>query len=110
MQTRGLFDYTDWSKEDLAVFLGPCPPEDRAYRESYEWCSTNPEFRRRYPDHILAVIGRELLAADPRLDVAHDKAKARCRELGYSEQDIVLVQIFRGAILPEPEERRDSGQ
>ena len=110
MQTRDLFDYSDWTKEDLAVFLDPCPPEHRAYRETYEWCSTNPEFKKRYPDHILAAIGRELLAADPDLAVAHETAKARCRELGYSEEDIVLVQIFRGPIPPEPEGTRDAGR
>jgi len=101
MQTRDLFDYSDWSKEDLAVLLGPCPPEHRASRETYEWCSTNPEFHRLYPDHILAAIGRELLAADPDLAVAREKAKARCRELGYAEKDIVLVQNSEGMSMGE---------
>ena len=110
MITRDLFDYSDWTKEDLAVFLGPCPPEHRAYRETYEWCSTNLEFKRLYPDQIMAVIGREILAVDPDLAIVNDNAKARCKERGYSEEDIVLVQIFRGPPLSEAEGMKGSNK
>ena len=101
MPSRGLFDYSDWDPADLKAFLGPCPPEYRASRETYFWCSTNPEFHRLYPDHVLAAIGRELLAADLDLAVVVRKAKARCAELGYAEEDVVLVQNDQGITIGE---------
>ena len=101
MQTRDLFDYSDWDPADLKAFLGPFDPEHRASRETYAWCSGNPEFHHRYPDHVLAAIGRELLAADPDLAVVRQKAKARCEELGYAEEDIVLVQNSQGISVGE---------
>ena len=110
MQKRDLFDYSDWDPKDLALFLGPFPPQHQARRATYEWCSTNPEFLQRYPDHILAAIGTELLAADPDIEVVHEKAKERCRELGYLAQDIVLVQIIGGVPVPEPVDPRKFGR
>lgn len=96
MPSRDLFDYSDWDPADVERLRAPLTPEEQAYHATSEWCSRNEDFLFRYPGHLLTAIGRELLSANLDWDIAVEQGKARCRELGYREEDIVIVHLLNG--------------
>ena len=110
MQTRELFDYSDWDPEDLAIITAPFTSEEEARHDTYQWCSTNEDFLFRYPGHFLTAIGRELLSANADFDVAVERGKERCRELGHREEDIVLVHLMNGFETRKRVSTKDAGE
>ena len=96
MPSRGLFDYSDWDPADVERLRAPLTPTEQANHATYEWCWRNEEFLFRYPGHFLTAIGRELLSANLDIHMAVEQGKVRCRELGYREEDIVLVHLGNG--------------
>ena len=72
--------------------------------------SRNEEFLFRYPGHFLTAIGRELLSANLDIHVAVAQGKARCRELAYREEDIVLVHLMNGFETKKRMAMKDSNQ